>query len=167
MYLPRSEKNLGYAFVNFNTPQLAQAFKRDFHHKKLKSLTSRKVLEITYARLQVLMVMAWRSPGTDTMMRYGVLLCVRACKQTSIFSAAQPLRRWLYRNTSRWYSLKQGSRVGGSVWERTECMCSPVSECRYRYLPSLGDATGSRVTPLGLGAVLGRLRHSRAKRLRV
>ncbi|KAF4700075.1 hypothetical protein FOZ62_017914, partial [Perkinsus olseni] len=54
-YLPidfRSEKNLGYAFVNFNTPQLAQAFKRDFHHKKLKSLTSRKVLEITYARLQ-------------------------------------------------------------------------------------------------------------------
>ncbi|KAF4674720.1 hypothetical protein FOL47_008770 [Perkinsus chesapeaki] len=54
-YLPidfRSEKNLGYAFVNFTSPQLAQAFKRDFHHKKLKSLTSRKVLEITYARLQ-------------------------------------------------------------------------------------------------------------------
>ena len=54
LYLPidlRTQKNLGYAFVNFLTPDLADQFKLDLSNVRLKQ-ESPKLLEVGVAKLQ-------------------------------------------------------------------------------------------------------------------
>nr|CAD1830446.1 unnamed protein product [Ananas comosus var. bracteatus] len=54
-YLPidfRSGSNLGYAFVNFTTPAAAWRLHRFLHNYEWKLHGSRKVCEVTYARIQ-------------------------------------------------------------------------------------------------------------------
>ena len=54
-YLPidfKNKANLGYGFVNFKTSEAALAFFREFHKKRWSDFNSKKVCEITYARVQ-------------------------------------------------------------------------------------------------------------------
>lgn len=54
-YLPidfRNRCNVGYAFINFVTPQDAKLFLKVFHKFKLKAYNSPKVCEVNYARVQ-------------------------------------------------------------------------------------------------------------------
>ncbi|KAH7444928.1 hypothetical protein KP509_02G098500 [Ceratopteris richardii] len=55
MYLPidfKNKCNLGYAFVNFTSPQATHGFYKAFHSKAWEEFNSRKICEITFARLQ-------------------------------------------------------------------------------------------------------------------
>ncbi|PKA64192.1 Protein terminal ear1 like [Apostasia shenzhenica] len=55
LYLPMdftSGNNLGYAFVNFSTAEAARRLHRELHSKPWNSFGSRKVCEITYAKIQ-------------------------------------------------------------------------------------------------------------------
>ena len=54
-YLPidfKNRCNLGYAFVNFVRSSDALGFYEEFHKKKWSDFNSKKVCEITYARVQ-------------------------------------------------------------------------------------------------------------------
>jgi len=54
-YLPidfKNRCNLGYAFVNFKTPTTTAEFYKEFHSKSWEEFNSKKVCEITYARVQ-------------------------------------------------------------------------------------------------------------------
>eukprot|EP00391_Amoebophrya_sp_Ameob2_P014096 CAMPEP_0178999248 /NCGR_PEP_ID=MMETSP0795-20121207/9946_1 /TAXON_ID=88552 /ORGANISM="Amoebophrya sp., Strain Ameob2" /LENGTH=847 /DNA_ID=CAMNT_0020691983 /DNA_START=515 /DNA_END=3058 /DNA_ORIENTATION=- len=54
-YLPidfRNRCNVGYAFINFVTPEDAKRFLQVFHKFKLKAYNSPKVCEVNYARVQ-------------------------------------------------------------------------------------------------------------------
>jgi len=54
-YLPidfKNRCNLGYAFVNFKTPATTAEFYKEFHSKSWEEFNSKKVCEITYARVQ-------------------------------------------------------------------------------------------------------------------
>eukprot|EP00448_Togula_jolla_P002331 CAMPEP_0170599526 /NCGR_PEP_ID=MMETSP0224-20130122/16846_1 /TAXON_ID=285029 /ORGANISM="Togula jolla, Strain CCCM 725" /LENGTH=751 /DNA_ID=CAMNT_0010924187 /DNA_START=96 /DNA_END=2351 /DNA_ORIENTATION=- len=59
VYLPidfNSKCNVGYAFINFRSPEACQSFYQEFHNAKTKSVlpgfTSSKVCEVSYARVQ-------------------------------------------------------------------------------------------------------------------
>lgn len=59
VYLPidfNSKCNVGYAFINFKSPVVAQRFMQEFHGAKTKhclpGFSSAKVCEVTYARVQ-------------------------------------------------------------------------------------------------------------------
>ncbi|KAI5078418.1 hypothetical protein GOP47_0006089 [Adiantum capillus-veneris] len=55
MYLPidfKNKCNLGYAFVNFTTPQATLGFYKTFHGKAWEEFNSRKICGVAYARLQ-------------------------------------------------------------------------------------------------------------------
>eukprot|EP00425_Heterocapsa_triquetra_P043330 CAMPEP_0195072492 /NCGR_PEP_ID=MMETSP0448-20130528/16064_1 /TAXON_ID=66468 /ORGANISM="Heterocapsa triquestra, Strain CCMP 448" /LENGTH=655 /DNA_ID=CAMNT_0040104491 /DNA_START=23 /DNA_END=1990 /DNA_ORIENTATION=+ len=59
VYLPidfNSKCNVGYAFINFRTPHMAQMFVQEFHGKRTKNVLpgfgSSKVCEVSYARVQ-------------------------------------------------------------------------------------------------------------------
>ncbi|XP_077246234.1 uncharacterized protein LOC143886163 [Tasmannia lanceolata] len=55
VYLPidfRSGCNLGYAFVNFTDPRATILLRRVLHHHKWAVLGSKKICEISYARIQ-------------------------------------------------------------------------------------------------------------------
>lgn len=54
-YLPidfKNKCNLGYAFVNFKCAKQTAAFYKEFHKQRWKEFNSRKVCEVTYARVQ-------------------------------------------------------------------------------------------------------------------
>jgi hypothetical protein len=54
-YLPidfKNKCNLGYAFVNFKCAKQTAAFYEEFHKQKWEEFNSRKVCEVTYARVQ-------------------------------------------------------------------------------------------------------------------
>ncbi|CEF97928.1 Nucleotide-binding, alpha-beta plait [Ostreococcus tauri] len=54
-YLPidfKNKCNLGYAFVNFKCAKTTAAFYKEFHKQRWEEFNSRKVCEITYARVQ-------------------------------------------------------------------------------------------------------------------
>ncbi|GMH34439.1 hypothetical protein BSKO_02273 [Bryopsis sp. KO-2023] len=54
-YLPidfKNRCNLGYAFVNFTSPAKTAEFYKEFHAKAWEEFNSKKVCEITYARVQ-------------------------------------------------------------------------------------------------------------------
>lgn len=54
-YLPidfKNRCNLGYAFVNFKNPSTTAEFYKEFHSKSWEEFNSKKVCEITYARVQ-------------------------------------------------------------------------------------------------------------------
>ena len=54
-YLPmdfRSGKNMGYAFINFHSPETGLRFIDKFHAKRLPVTTSKKVMEISPSRRQ-------------------------------------------------------------------------------------------------------------------
>lgn len=54
-YLPidfKNRCNLGYAFVNFNDSKVTAEFYKEFHSKSWEEFNSKKVCEITYARVQ-------------------------------------------------------------------------------------------------------------------
>jgi len=54
-YLPidfKNKCNLGYAFVNFKCAKQTAAFYKEFHKQKWEEFNSRKVCEVTYARVQ-------------------------------------------------------------------------------------------------------------------
>ncbi|MCO5563687.1 hypothetical protein L7F22_017334 [Adiantum nelumboides] len=55
MYLPidfKNKCNLGYAFVNFTTPQATLGFYKAFHGKAWEEFNSRKICGVAFARLQ-------------------------------------------------------------------------------------------------------------------
>jgi hypothetical protein len=57
-YLPmdfRSGKNMGYAFINFKSPEIGEKFNRQFNGKRLPVSTSKKVVDISPSRRQGLM----------------------------------------------------------------------------------------------------------------
>lgn len=45
--------NVGYGFVNMTSPEAAWRFYKAFHHQRWEVFNSRKVCQITYARVQV------------------------------------------------------------------------------------------------------------------
>ncbi len=54
-YLPidfKNKCNLGYAFVNFKCTKQTAVFYKEFHKQRWKEFNSRKVCEVTYARVQ-------------------------------------------------------------------------------------------------------------------
>ena len=54
-YLPidfKNKCNLGYAFVNFKCAKTTAAFYKEFHKQRWEEFNSRKVCEVTYARVQ-------------------------------------------------------------------------------------------------------------------
>ena len=54
-YLPidfKNKCNLGYAFVNFKCAKQTAVFYKEFHKQRWKEFNSRKVCEVTYARVQ-------------------------------------------------------------------------------------------------------------------
>ncbi|KAH7315752.1 hypothetical protein KP509_21G063900 [Ceratopteris richardii] len=56
VYLPidfKNRCNLGYAFVNLTTPQATRRLHRAFHGRQWDEFNSRKICEVSYARLQM------------------------------------------------------------------------------------------------------------------
>lgn len=54
-YLPidfKNKCNLGYAFVNFKCAKQTAMFYKEFHNQRWEEFNSRKVCEVTYARVQ-------------------------------------------------------------------------------------------------------------------
>eukprot|EP00442_Polarella_glacialis_P000139 CAMPEP_0115065176 /NCGR_PEP_ID=MMETSP0227-20121206/10106_1 /TAXON_ID=89957 /ORGANISM="Polarella glacialis, Strain CCMP 1383" /LENGTH=342 /DNA_ID=CAMNT_0002450937 /DNA_START=88 /DNA_END=1116 /DNA_ORIENTATION=+ len=74
LYLPidfRNKCNVGYCFINFRTDKACQRFKEDFHgmqsSKKLPGFNSKKVLEVSPARVQGLQPNIQRLQGSPVM----------------------------------------------------------------------------------------------------
>ncbi len=49
----RNRCNLGYAFVNFTTVEATKRLYKAFHAQQWEAFNSRKICQVTYARVQV------------------------------------------------------------------------------------------------------------------
>lgn len=54
MNLDRNKCNVGYGFVNMTSPEATLRLYKSFHHQNWEVFNSKKICEVSYARLQVL-----------------------------------------------------------------------------------------------------------------
>jgi hypothetical protein len=55
----RNKCNLGYAFVNFTSVEATRRLYKAFHAQQWEAFNSRKICQVTYARVQVCSYLFW------------------------------------------------------------------------------------------------------------
>lgn len=112
----RTGSNLGYAFVNFTSAAGAWRLHRAFHRMKWSIMGSKKVCEVTYARIQVIpelclsfsLALGSRADALTILGPAGVdealpelSLCLRQRRVTSALLRSSSRRRHAMRRPSR------------------------------------------------------------------